>query len=129
VRNYDALLAFIAGRAAVPFDWKRNDCVRYAAGAVLAQTGVDPLRGVTRWGTARGAARVLTRMGGMEAAVNSRLPAIAPAIAARGDIAGVPDDDLGLRLMLIEGEMLVGPGDAGNRRLKRSAMTHAWRAC
>ncbi|WP_380787229.1 DUF6950 family protein [Sphingomonas sp. R86521] len=129
MRDYDALLAFVAGRTTLPFDWKRNDCVRYAAGAVLAQTGVDPLRGVIRWGTARGAVRVLDRMGGMEAAVSSRLTAIAPAMAARGDIAGVPDDDLGLRLMVIEGETLVGPGDAGNRRLKRSVMTHAWRAC
>ncbi|MES3152949.1 hypothetical protein O6Y00_11155 [Sphingomonas faeni] len=70
--------------------------------------------------------RALRRLGGMEAAVSARLTAIAPALAQRGDIAGVPDDMLGLRLMVVEGETLVGPGDNGNCRQKRNAMTHAW---
>jgi hypothetical protein len=44
----------------------------------------------------------------------------------RGDIAGVPDADLGIHPMIVEGDMLVGPGDKGLRRLPRRAMTIAW---
>lgn len=128
MRDHDALLAFIAGRTNTPHDWRTNDCARYAAGAVEAQTGRRPLHGLGRWGTFAGACRVLAKLGGMEAATSSRLKPISPAMASRGDIAGVPDEALGLRLMVVEGETLVGPGETGNQRVKRSAMTHAWSA-
>lgn len=127
MRDYDAMLAAIAARAAMPFDWKANDCARFAAAIVEAQTGKRPLRGL-RWSTAAGAKRVLDRLGGMEAAVSARLLPIAPAEAQRGDIAGVPDANLGLRLMVIEGGTLVGPGEHGLKRQPRTAMTHAWSA-
>lgn len=127
MRDHDALIAFLADRDRMPFDWRRNDCARFAAGAVRAQTGRNPLKGL-RWGSAAGAARVLARLGSMEAAVSARLRPIAPAAARRGDIAGVPDAVLGLSLLVVEGETLVGPGAQGTKRLARSAMTHAWSA-
>ncbi len=127
MRNHDAMLAAIAGRAAMPFDWRRNDCARFAAAMVSAQTGKTPLKGL-RWGTAAGATRVINRLGGMEAAVSARLTPIAPALARRGDVAGVPDEQLGLRLMIVEGETLIGPGERGLKRAPRAAMTHAWSA-
>lgn len=128
MRDHDALLAALSARATTPFDWRRNDCVRYAAAAVKAQTGRNPLRGIKRWYSAAGARRVLDSLGGMEAAVSARLTPIAPAAAKRGDIAGVPDDALGLRLMVVEGETLVGPCGRGERREPRRAMTRAWSA-
>lgn len=128
-RDYDALLRFIAEREAVPhsFGKQRNDCVAYGAGAIRAQTGRAPL-GRLRWTTVRGAARVLKRLGGMEAAVSARLRPIAPAEAMRGDIAGIDDAQFGLRLMVVEGDTLVGPGAHGNKRQPRAAMIKAWSA-
>lgn len=111
----------------MPFDWKQNDCARFAAAIVEAQTGKRPLKGL-RWGSAAGARRVLERLGGMEAALDARLRPVAPALAQRGDVAGVPDHALGLRLMIVEGVTLVGPGERGLKREPRSAMTHAWSA-
>jgi len=127
MRDHEAMVAAIAERAAMPFDWKANDCARFAAAVVEAQAGKRPLAGL-RWGTAAGAARVLERLGGMEAAVSARLRSIPPAQAQRGDVAGVPDEALGLRLMIVEGATLVGPGERGAKREPRSAMTHAWAA-
>src|SRR3546814_3100758 len=62
----------------------------------------------------------------METAMDRRMARVAPALAMRGDIAGVPDPLTGLRLMVVEGAMLVGPGAAGLERQPRCAMTIAW---
>lgn len=126
-RDYKALLAELESRAQLPFDWRRNDCARFAAACVRAQTGDNPLKGL-RWGSAAGARRLLDRLGGMEAAVDARLRRIPPAFARRGDVAGVADPVLGVSLMIVEGPTLVGPGDAGVRRVPRAAMTMAWSA-
>lgn len=128
-RDHDALIRFIAERERTPYRAGRrhNDCAAYAGGAVSAQTGRNPLRGL-RWSTEAGAARVLKRLGGMNAAVSARLTPVAPASAARGDVAGVADEAFGLRLMIVEGNTLVGPGARGNKRMPRAAMIKAWSA-
>lgn len=109
----------------MPFEWgrKANDCVAFAGGAVRAQTGIDPLKGL-RWTSQRSAMRLLSRLGGLEAAVSSRLSPVAPALARRGDIAGVVENGK-LLLMVVEGALLVGPGQ---RRAPRAAMSLAWSA-
>lgn len=131
-RDLDALLAFLEARAAMPFAWgrSRNDCVSFAAQAVRVQTGrsLASLIGRHRWSTALGAARVLKRRGGIEAALDRALAPVAPAQAMRGDVAGAPDDRLGLRLMIVEGTTLVGPGENGLVREPRAAMVKAWSA-
>lgn len=116
-------------RAAEPFAWgsRRNDCVALAAQAVRAQFGVNPLSGL-KWTSVTGARRVLTAEGGIRKAMDRRFRRIAPAQALRGDIAGVADDVFGTRLLIVEGETLVGPGDRGLRRMPRSAMLVAWDA-
>lgn len=127
-RDFTALAAWLAERAAMPFAWgsSANDCVSFYAGAARAMAGFDPIKGL-RWTTERGAARVIGRMGGMAAAVSSRMTPIAPALAKRGDAAGVRDERFGLLIMLVEGEWLVGPGN-GRRlmRAPRGAMLRAW---
>lgn len=115
----------------MPFSWGRdaNDCASFAAGAIKAATGRDVL-GKLRWSTRLGALRIAKREGSFAAAITRRLTPIAPALAHRGDIAGVPDDDFpgGLRLMVVDGAMLVGPGEFGLMHQHRAAMTHAWSA-
>lgn len=113
----------------MPFAWGRskNDCVSFAAGAAIAQLGEDPLRGL-RWESRAGALKLLARLGGLDVAISARLPEIAPAHAHRGDIAGVASEDLpgDVRLMVIVGELLAGPGDRGIAFQPRSAMLRAW---
>lgn len=138
IRDYSALVAFLHSRAATPFDWGKNprrkgspdsgnSCVHFAAGAVLAQTGRNIMPALPSWSNEVGARRVLKRLGGIEAATDRVLRRIPPAMAQRGDIAGVETAD-GLLLMVIEGDTLAGPGASGARRLRRSRMVAAWSA-
>lgn len=127
MRDLAALARFIAERAVMPFAWGRhaNDCAGYSIEAVRVQTARILLPG-TVWTTARGAARVIRREGGIEALAGRDLRRIAPARAMRGDIAGIHDAAHGITLMVVEGETLVGPGETGNLRMPRSAMIAAW---
>lgn len=129
-RNYPALFDAIAARSARPFRWRfGRECVGFAGACVAALTGRDPLADLPRWRTRAEALAIAADLGGLEAAVDARLAGrVAPALALRGDIAGLPDPLLGVRLMVIEGETLVGPGRRGLERLPRRAMTIAWSA-
>lgn len=126
--DFEALERYLADRRVMDFAWgsRANDCVSFYAGAARAMTGRNLLAGL-RWTTQRGAARVIGRLGGLEAAVSARLSPIAPAMAKRGDCAGVADARFGLLLMLVEGDILTGPGN-GRRlmRAPRGAMIRAW---
>jgi hypothetical protein len=129
VRDYEALHRYAASHMRTPFAWGEHDCVLFAADAVKAQTGVDRLAAYRgRWKTARGAARLLKRLGGMAAAVDQVLTPIAPSMAQRGDVAAWRDADGRLQLAIVEGESLMGPGEAGLMRLPRAAMVCAWSA-
>jgi hypothetical protein len=126
-RDIPALIACIEARSRRGFRWRRGrDCVSFAGACIEAQTGADLLADLPRWRTGREARAIAKAQGGLEVAVDNRLRRIAPALAQRGDIAGLPDRLLGVRLMVVEGETLVGPGARGLERLPRSAMTQAW---
>lgn len=126
-RDYTAMIALIEARAARVFRWRRGrECVGFSGACIEAQTGYDPLAGLPHWRNRQEALSVAEAEGGLVAAIDARLPRIAPALAKRGDIAGLPDDLFGVRLMVIEGETLVGPGMRGLERLPRTAMTMAW---
>lgn len=123
-----ALLALIEARRDLPFGWaKGRDCMSFAAAAVEAQTGIDVLSGLD-WGNRREALAVIKGLGGFEAGLDARFDRIAPARAQRGDIAGIADRLLGVQLAVVEGAMLVAPGDGGLVRIGRAAMVTAWRA-
>lgn len=127
-RDIEALIAFIDSRQGVPHAWgrKANDCVGYSLDAVEAQTGVR-VAPELNWTSQGSALRVLrSTYGSIEAAYDAHFERIAPAFARRGDIAGVPDEAFGIHPLIVEGELLVGPGDRGNRRTKRSTMAIAW---
>lgn len=115
--------------SAGPFVWGVSDCALSAGDAVLAQTGVDPvasLRG--RYKTAKGAAGVLKRHGGLEAMLTARLgePLRSPLLAQRGFV-----------VLFLEGEdervgVIVNPGwiackaPDGMTRRPLSAAVMAW---
>lgn len=130
-RDNLAMLAVIEAALAQPFRWRRGrDCVSFSGACVAAQTGRDPLADLPRWRTRREALAIARGLGGLEAAVDARLPLrLPPALAQRGDIAGLPERGaFGIRLMVIEGATLVGPGARGLERLPRAAMVTAWSA-
>ena len=128
-RDVLALHRFIDSRQNTPHEWGRaaNDCVSFVLDAVKAQTG-EARASKLDWHDERSGLRVIKREGGLEAAFDRYFQRIPPALAHRGDIAGVPDPGLGIHPMIVEGETLVGPADRGNLRLPRRAMTIAWSA-
>lgn len=129
-RDYAALTEVIDSGVRTPFAWDDTgiDCVRFADQAVEAQTGASKLAELgLRWKGKAGAYRVLKRLGGLEAAVDKALRPTPCALALRGDVAMVAGRD-GPALMIVEGDSLVGPGERGQIRLPRAAMTKAWSA-
>lgn len=139
VRDHDALVRYLAARASRPFDWGRNSrgpdaasegnsCVHYAAGAVQAQTGRNVMAEIPAWSSERGARRVIRRLGGLEAGIGAVLREIPPAMAQRGDVAGVLNEAGELFLVVVEGDVLSGPSASGARRLRRARMVKAWSA-
>ena len=107
------LAAYLEPLRTLPFAWGKHDCCTFAAGAVKAMTGVDPMpefRG--RYTTARGSVRALR--------VDARVPApirrsgkfetVDPSLAHRGDII-MSDGLLGICL----GPFMVAVGAEGDR--------------
>lgn len=126
MRNIEALIALLDERGVEPFQWGRQDCVTFAAAAVKAQTGIDLLARVTwSWATEREALRILARVGGVAAAADLVLPRIAPAMAHRGDI-GLVEVEGQACLVVIEGDLVIGPGLKGLTRLPRTDLVAAW---
>ena len=135
IRDIDALYRFIAEREAVPFTWGRraNDCVSFAIGAAMAQGAADPLAGTLvdgapiDWTDEASADVAIEAVGGLQTAFDARFASIAPAMAQRGDIGAVTAGNR-MILVVIEGDMVVGPGPTGLHRLPRRAVAMAWRA-
>ncbi|MDP3853147.1 hypothetical protein [Phenylobacterium sp.] len=128
MRDHDAMIALVESRARAPLAWgdQANDCVSFARAVVTALIGRDPLAGLGHhWTSQRGAQRVLRRLGGLEAAVDSVLPRIAPSMAKRGDVGLVTIGGID-SLVVVEGDTVVGPGDHGLVRLPRRVITAAW---
>jgi hypothetical protein len=71
----ERLAAFIESRRGMPFEWGINDCCLFAADGVLAQTGVDLAADWRGYTSAREAAQLIDRVGG--------LPAFAHALAEK----------------------------------------------
>jgi hypothetical protein len=130
VRDYSALVAYLEARARYRFAYRSaagaHDCVRFAAGAVKAQTGVNPLEGLA-WRSAKAARALLAEHEGLEKAVSSRLKAIPLAQAQRGDI-GLLVIDGRESLCAVEGGVVVAAGETQLVRRPRGEMTKAWSA-
>lgn len=127
-----AFIAYLAQRESWRFGFGRearvHDCVRFCDGGVLAFHGESPLASFAgQWSTARGAARVLRRAGGLAAATSRLMMPISVTLARRADVALFIDPKGTPALALVEGQTLVGPSDGlGLARLPRAAMIRAW---
>ncbi|MFD1914108.1 DUF6950 family protein [Halodurantibacterium flavum] len=98
----------------------RFDCMLFAAGAVMAVTGVDlaaPWR--RRYSTFRGGQRILRRAGHADhvALLDAHLPVIHPSRAVPGDLAAVPGTDGLPAIGVIQGAAIFVLGEEGGLAL------------
>ncbi|GAA4218607.1 hypothetical protein GCM10022253_19400 [Sphingomonas endophytica] len=120
---------YVSALEGASFAWGTLDCALFAAGAVRAQTGVDPAADFRdRYRSAAGSVRALRRFGAgtLAATIDARLPGIAPAFARRGDIVmtgGIAGVCLGARALFV-GEVDGQPGWVTHAR---PAWQQAWK--
>jgi hypothetical protein len=115
------------------FAWGRFDCCLFAADAAVAVTGVAPAalwRGT--YADARTAARLLARMGGLEAtaagiARHHGWPGVPPAFLGRGDVAVVRLEDNRHALAVCLGSGFALPARRGLAMLDRTYALSGWR--
>ena len=125
-QNWPELLAaYIEQRRDLPHQWGSNDCCTFAADAVRAMTGSDPMADLRGIKTAKAAARLL-RKTPLQDLVTQRLgePLASPLLAQRGDVVMVMQAD-GPLLALCLGETWTAPGP---KRIETGDMQRAVRA-
>jgi hypothetical protein len=111
----ERLAAFVESRRHVPFAWGSNDCATFAADALVALTGADPMAALRgRWTNEAQALQVLQQTGGLARAAWRVLgrPLVHLAAAPRGAVVcarmrGLPT--MGLHL----GAWWCAPGERG----------------
>jgi len=122
------LAAYLAERLRKPFRWGENDCATFAAQAVEAITGVNPMP-FLRYKTARGAAAAVARHGGLESALDGALGTerrCGVFYARRGDVV-LGDCEGRQTVMICVGRHLAGPGVDGLVTLPLRVGQQAWR--
>lgn len=133
--DWDQRLAFfLACQAKTLFAWGEHDCCTFAAGAVYAMTGKDPIaefRG--RYSTQRGAVLALKRYGGgdLESTIDAKFSERKIGFARRGDLAFVARKNDGLGCVgVVTGSdaQFVGTNDGKPALLSfvRSDWSKAW---
>ncbi len=114
--------AWVAHMHATPFQWGVHDCGLNAASAVEAATGIDfaaDMRG--RYDSYETGLALLKAKGFDNHAdfAASVLPEIAPAFARIGDLAAIDFGSHGITLMIVAGQMLIGPMPRGGGSISR----------
>lgn len=119
--------AYARERAAVPFAWGSNDCCTFAAGAVEALTGENPMADVGPYDSEMAAARLILRAGDLRALASQFLGApVPPLMAAVGDVVLLMNEGREL-LGVCNGVNALGPGPDGIVALEMSAALAAWK--
>jgi hypothetical protein len=118
------LSAYVTAKRDEPFAWGVNDCCLFAAGAVEAVTGDDPMlefRG--HYSNEFGAARALVEIGAgtLEATLDGKFPEIGKALAQRGDLA-FHEGAVGV----VMGDFAWFVSDDGLTRIARPLWTKCW---
>lgn len=111
------------------FKWGAFDCCTFAADAVEALTGDDPMRHLRgQYRTWRGAAVLVRRLGGLRQAVVDVLgaPMPHPAMAQRGDVVLVRGEQAPA-LGVVVGSAALVPLQTGMQRIALGDWLAAWR--
>jgi hypothetical protein len=109
-----------------PFEWGVNDCCQFTLGkwAELA-TGVNHLTQY-KYKTELGAAKILTKVGGIEALTSQHLgEPKTPLLAQRGDIVSFEHDE-GMALGICIGDKIAAVGANGLILFPISVAQKAW---
>lgn len=120
----DALVNYIAIKRHEPFDYGVNDCCLFAAGAVEAITGEDPMsefRG--KYDSLKTSLIAIRDIGAgtLEATMDSKFPEVGIGNAQRGDLAFF-DDSIGV----VMGSFAYFVSDDGLERINRSFWDKCW---
>lgn len=122
----ERLFALIEARRSTPFEWAVHDCCSFAAAAVEAMTGANPIADL-EWHDELSALRLLKDHGGIEALAAERLgEQVAPAFAQRGDVVLhtlTGREALGVCV----GDRFAAVGDVGVQLVPMSHAVTAWR--
>lgn len=120
----DSLSDYIATKRHEPFEYGVNDCCLFAAGAVEAITGEDPMpefRG--QYDSLKGSVKALKEIGTgtLEATMDAKFPEVLIGHAQRGDLAFV-DGSVGV----VMGGFAYFVSDDGLERIDRSLWDKCW---
>mgnify|MGYP003574995366 CR=1 FL=1 len=111
----------------MPFAWGSNDCCTFAAAAVEALTGVNPLASLQPYDTPIEAARLIEEGGGLEQLTISFLGTpVPPVMAAVGDIVLVINADREM-LGVCNGTNVLAPGKTAIAVLDMESALTAWK--
>jgi hypothetical protein len=126
---------FGQARASMPFSWGSNDCCLFAAHAVEAVTGRNPMAEFEAYGTAAGPRRkalrrllrAIDKAGGLRAFVTAHLgEPVSPRMAGVGDVVMVANEGDEL-VGVCNGVNVVAPGKDGMVCLSMSDAIAAWK--
>ncbi len=120
--------AYLASVAAEPFQYGRLDCALFAAGAVEAMTGGDPVAGIGPYTTLKGGLKALSKAGfrSPEHVVGLHFDPVPTALAQVGDIAAVEQTEGMPALGIVAGEVIAVLRPEGLGWLPRMQATDAW---
>lgn len=112
----------------MPFTWGSNDCCTFAAAAIEAITGANPMAAAPSYDSEVGAARLILRAGDMHSLASEFLGAsMPPAFAAVGDVVLVENEGREA-LGICNGTTVIGPSlDRGLVAIGMSAALAAWK--
>ena len=120
----DALVNYITIKRQEPFEYGVNDCCLFAAGAVEAITGQDPMaefRG--KYDSLKTSLQVIKDIGEgtLEATMDAKFPEVEIGLAQRGDLAFL-DGSVGV----VMGGFAYFVSDDGLERINRSLWDKCW---
>jgi hypothetical protein len=122
----ERLEAFLRARVDQPFAWGRQDCVTFAADAVMAMGCPDPIADLRGWSNPRAAWRALDREHGLPWALARRYREQPIGLAGRGDV-GLIQSGRRLACVVILAGDCVGPGRDGLMLIPRADLISAYR--
>ncbi len=120
----DALANYIATKRHEPFEYGFNDCCLFAAGAVEAITGEDPMPEFRGMYDSLKTSLIAIRdigAGTLEATMDSKFPGVEIGQAQRGDLAFL-DGSVGV----VMGGFAYFVSDDGLERINRSLWDKCW---
>jgi hypothetical protein len=120
----DALSEYITTKRDEPFEYGLNDCCLFAAGAVEAITGEDPMpefRG--KYDSLKTSIKAINEIGAgtLESTMDGKFPEVAISHAQRGDLAFF-NDSVGV----VMGGFAYFVSDDGLERINRSLWNKCW---